>query len=85
MFTVEFPYNIGTFVEVKGMIGTIACYSSVTSEPDEDGYQFTVFVSGYKEPWCRECLLDKIRLLTDEEVADILIGEINEEINKTKN
>lgn len=75
-FTKTFPYNIGTFVlvdldtyddkDLKKLInrlGTIVCYQCVTEENE-----FIVMVSGYKNAWCRECLLSEIRLATEEEV-----------------
>lgn len=74
-FTKTFPYNTGTFVLVDldtydekdpkkliNRLGTIACYQCV----DEDG--FIVMVSGYKNAWCGEYLLNEIRLATEEEV-----------------
>lgn len=76
-FTKTFPYNTGTFVLVDldtydendpkkliNRLGTIACYQCVTQEYDE----LIVMVSGYKNAWCGEYLLSKIRLATDEEV-----------------
>lgn len=75
-FTKTFPYNKGTFVVVNaesidinnpdtllGHLGTICCYQCVT-ESDE----LIVMVSGYKDPWCGEYLLKKIRLATDSEI-----------------
>ena len=79
MFTVEFPYDIGTFVRIKSNarevnndeIGTIACYNCVDDEPDCNGDQFVVVVSGYKEAWSGEYLLQEIELLTDEEIEKV--------------
>lgn len=53
MFTVTFPLDIGTEVELSdGSRGTVAAYDSVCGEND-----FTVWVSGIREPWCREYIL----------------------------
>ena len=75
-FTKTFPYDTGTFVLVDldtyddkdpkkliNRIGTIACYQCVTEE--DVGI---VMVSGYKNAWCGEYLLNEIRLATEEEV-----------------
>lgn len=77
MFTKTFPYNTGTFVVIDygkvdinrpetfyGRFGTIVCYQYV----DEENDRFAVVVSGYKDSWCGEYLLDEIRLATDEEL-----------------
>jgi hypothetical protein len=76
MFTVEFPYNIGTFVRVKkdNSIGTIACYDCVSDHKDSDGNQFLIVVSGYKEAWSGVYLLDELELLTDLEI-DVVVKE----------
>ena len=76
-FTKTFPYDTGTFVLVDfdtyddkdqkkliNRIGTIACYQCVTEKEDVG----IVMVSGYKNAWCREYLLNEIRLATEEEV-----------------
>lgn len=75
-FSKTFPYDTGTFVIVNkddvdmskpksllGHLGSIACYQCV----DEDD-ELLVMVSGYKDAWCGEYLLDEIRLATDLEV-----------------
>lgn len=75
-FTKTFPYNTGTFVVIKddnvdwnnpksllGHLGTIVCYQCV----DEDD-ELMVMVSGYKDSWGSEYLLNEIRLATDEEI-----------------
>ena len=55
MFTVTFPLDIGTEVELSdGSRGTVAAYGSVIGEDDND---FTVWVSGMGEPWGGEYLL----------------------------
>lgn len=83
MFTVEFPYDIGTFVQVNnsmrgespkpkecwddlGDIGTISCYNCVTNSDEDD--KFVVVVSGYKQSWCGEYLLQEIRPLAKDEI-----------------
>lgn len=81
MFTVEFPYDIGTFVQVNdgsnetpkpktcfddlGDIGTILSYSHVTAT------SFDVIISGYKQPWWGHYSLSRIRALTDIEVQQV--------------
>lgn len=75
-FTKTFPYNIGTFVVIKddnvdwnkpksllGHLGSIACYQWVDEDDD-----LMVMVSGYKDSWCGEYLLNEIRVATDEEI-----------------
>ena len=71
MFTVEFPYDIGTFVTIKKnkkLLGTIVCYNcvdgSLTDEP------FLVVVSGYKDSWCGEYILHEIEVASDKEVEE---------------
>lgn len=76
-FTKTFPYNTGTFVVIKddsvdwnnsesllGRLGTIACYQCVSEKYDE----LLVMVSGYKDAWCGEYLLDHLRLATEKEI-----------------
>lgn len=75
-FTKTFPYNTGTFVLVDldtyddtdpkkliNRLGTIACYQCVNEEDE-----LMVMVSGYKNAWCGEYLLNEIRLATEKEV-----------------
>ena len=77
-FTKTFPYNTGTFVVIKddnvdwnnpksllGRFGSIACYQCV----DESDDQLMIMVSGYKDSWCGEYLLDDIRLATEDEIV----------------
>ena len=87
MFTQTFPYDIGTFVRVNdngrgelpspksiighgdlGDIGTISCYQCVTDEEDD----YCVMVSGYKQSWCGEYLLQEIRPLSPEEIQYVV-------------
>lgn len=87
MFTQTFPYDIGTFVRVNdngrgelpspesiighddlGDIGTISCYQCVTDKEDD----YCVMVSGYKQSWCGEYLLQEIRLLSPEEILYVV-------------
>ena len=78
-FTVNFPVDTGTFVitdykdvdlskpeTLRGRVGTIACYQSITKENDDNS--FIVMVSGYKDAWCQEILLDWLHIATNEEV-----------------
>ena len=87
MFTQTFPYDIGTFVIVNDDergerpssesivgnddfrdIGTVACYQCVTDKEDD----YVVMVSGYKQAWCGEYLLQEIRLLSPEEIEYVV-------------
>ena len=53
MFTVTFPLDIGTEVELNdGRRGTITAYDSVCGEND-----FNVWVSGIGESWSGEYIL----------------------------
>lgn len=74
MFTVELPYDIGTFVKINNPMferkepldcGTIVSYSVFGST------NMTVFVSGYKEPWCGEYMLSEIEIMTEEEIKEL--------------
>ena len=65
MLAVNLPYDIGTLVRLKVEPFGIASISGycVFSETE-----YTVFVSGYKEPWCGEYLpseIEPIREQTD--------------------
>lgn len=75
-FTKTFPYNTGTFVLVDldtydendpkkliNRLGTITCYQCVNEEDE-----LIVMVSGYKNAWCGEYLLNEIRLASKQEV-----------------
>ena len=87
MFTQTFPYDIGTFVRVNdskrgerpssesivgnddlGDIGTISCYQCVNDKEDD----YCVMISGYKQAWCGEYLLQEIRLLSQEEIEYVV-------------
>lgn len=74
MYTVELPYDNGTFVKVVNPaferklpmdIGTVSGYT-VFSPSD-----FTVWVSGYKESWCGEYMLSEVEPMTDEEIKQL--------------
>ena len=83
MFTVEFPYDIGTFVQVNNSmrgespkpkecwddLGDIGTIScyNCVTNSDKDD-KFVVVVSGYKQAWCGEFLLREIRLLSEDEI-----------------
>lgn len=76
MYTVELPYDNGTFVKITNPlferketldIGTISGYT-VFSPSD-----FTVWVSGYKESWCGEYMLSEVEPMTDEEIKQLKI------------
>lgn len=75
-FTITFPVDIGTYVitntdidlnnpeNLKGNLGSIACYQCV----DDKENDFIVMVSGYKDSWCEEYLLSKLKIATDEQI-----------------
>lgn len=77
-FTITFPVDIGTFVitdtnvdlnnpkNLKGNLGSIACYQCVDDKEDD----FIVMVSGYKDSWCGEYLLSKLKIATDKQVKE---------------
>lgn len=74
MYTVELPYDRGTFVKIINPlferkkvleVGTVEGYN-VFSPTD-----ITVFISGYKESWCGEYMLSEIELMADEEIKQI--------------
>lgn len=86
MFTVEFPYDIGTFVQVNDMnesrppepkqcwddLSDIGVISAYTSViPCKNGPSFEVIVSGYKQYWWGRYPLSGIRLLTDSEISKV--------------
>ena len=74
MYTVELPYDKGTFVKIINPLfkrkepldmGTVVGYNVFS--PTE----ITVFVSDYKEVWCGEYMLSEIEPMTDEEIKQI--------------
>lgn len=84
MFTVEFPYDIGTFVQVNNSMGEESpkpkeCWDDLGDigtiacyncvDNSQIDDKFLVVVSGYKQAWCGEYLLREIRLLTQDEIA----------------
>ena len=77
MFTVELPYDIGTFVKVKTKnngvqyYGTIAAYTVA-----RDGW--LIWVSGYKEAITGEYLPEEVELMTTEEVDELRRKYISE-------
>ena len=75
-FTITFPIDIGTHVIVdhegidlsnpknlRGRFGTLACYQCVVNDDD-----YIVMVSGYKDAWCGEYLLNNVLIATDEQI-----------------
>lgn len=83
LFTVEFPYDIGTFVQVNNSMRgespkSKECWDDLRDigtiacyncvDNSQTDDKFVVVVSGYKQPWCGEYLLRDIRLLTDDEI-----------------
>lgn len=74
MYTVELPYDNGTFVKIVNPlferkrpleIGTVVGYN-VFSPTD-----ITVHISGYKESWYGEYMLSEVELMTDEEIERV--------------
>ena len=74
MFAIELPYDIGTFVKITEplferkkplLCGTIVSYS-VFGQTD-----ITIFVSGYKEPWCGEYMLSEIEIMDESEIKKL--------------
>ena len=74
MFAIELPYDIGTFVKITESLferkkpllcGTIVGYS-VFGQTD-----ITIFVSGYKEPWCGEYMLSEIEIMDESEIKKL--------------
>lgn len=71
-FTKTFPYDTGTLVKVRDrynpdsdtLYGSVACYNCIRSNTDD----FTIVVSGLKEPWCGEYYHEDVKLATEEEV-----------------
>jgi len=73
---VRLPYEIGTFVKVSDLefkrsklpdeelIGTISGYTVFS-----DG--ILCWVSGYKESWCGEFMLNEISELTEKEISEL--------------
>lgn len=75
MFTVELPYNIGTFVKItkplferknvpKTLFGTVSGYTVL-------GDEYAVWVSGYKESWGGEYLPSEVSPMTDIEIEKL--------------
>lgn len=84
MFIVEFPYDIGTFVQVNDSmrgestnpkecwddLGDIGTIACYNCvDNSKTDDKFVVVVSGYKQSWCGEYLLREIRLLTQDEIT----------------
>lgn len=70
MFTVELPYDIGTFMKVfdkdKNVeyCGTVAAYTICN-----DGW--LVWVSGYKQAVTGEFLPEEVEPMTEEEISEL--------------
>lgn len=74
MFSVDLPYEIGTFVKVVDpkferkepiYCGTVAAYT-VCSQTD-----YCIWVSGYKEACTGEYLPEEVIPMTDEEIQEL--------------
>lgn len=71
MFTVELPYNIGTFVKVKTENGKVDYYGTVAAYTvSQDGY--LIWVSGYKEAITGEYLPEEVELMSDKEIKSLM-------------
>lgn len=71
MTYVELPYDYGTFVKVKNENGDVDFHGTVEAYTvTEDGY--FVWVSGYKQPCCAECLPEQIELMTESEIEELV-------------
>lgn len=83
LFTVEFPYDIGVFVQVNDGVrghppdpkenwddlGDIGTIACYNCVNDsKTDDKFVIGVSGYKQSWFGEYLLREIRVLNEEEV-----------------
>lgn len=70
MIHVELPYDFGTFVKIKDVDSSATLYATISSYfVYRDGV--TVWVSGYKEAWCGEYLMEEIELMTEEEIKQL--------------
>lgn len=79
MFTVELPYDIGTFMKVKKKNGEVEYYGTVAAYTVvDDGW--LVWVSGYKESVTGEYLPEEVELMTEKEVEG-LISRLKEDLN----
>lgn len=70
MFTVELPYDIGTFMKVKNKDGSIEyCGTVAAYTVADDGW--LVWVSGYKEAVTGEYSPDEVELMTEKEIKEL--------------
>ena len=74
MYTVNLPYDMGTFVKIvnpaferesPNYFGTTGGYTVFS--PSE----FLVWVHGYKESWCGEYLMSEVEPMTEEEIEKV--------------
>ena len=71
-FTVNFPVDTGTFVITNykdvDLSKPETLLRRVGTIQESDDNSFIVMVSGYKDAWCQETLLDWLHIATNEEV-----------------
>lgn len=74
MFTVNLPYDKGTFVKITNPaferkqpseFGEVVGYTVFSST------DFLVWVSGHKESWCGEYLMSEVEPMTEEEIEKV--------------
>jgi predicted transcriptional regulator len=71
MFTVELPYDTGTFMKVLDKdknveyCGTVCAYTVVNQN------DYAIWVSGYKEAVTGEFLPDQLEPMTEEEIQEL--------------
>ena len=83
MWTVNIPYDIGTFVKIsKHWDGRDVIYGTSVGFCVFGPTDMTVFISAYKEAFCGEFALNEIELMSDEEVEELIASyEVNYESN----
>lgn len=70
MFTIELPYDIGTFMKVKNKHGEVEYCGTVAAYTVTDD-EWLVWISGYKEAITGECLPEEVELMTAEEIVEL--------------
>ena len=71
MLKVELPYDIGTFMKVKGRNGEVMyCGTVAAYTVTDDGW--LIWISGYKQAVTGEYLPEEVELMTEEEIAELV-------------
>lgn len=71
MFTVELPYNIGSFMKVKNSKGEVEYYGTVSAYTVvDDGW--LIWVSGYKQSVTGEYLPEEVEPMTEHEINELI-------------